>query len=409
MKISSNNAADISGALLRGAKGGDAALAASIAPDAVKATSARTDDVQLSEQSRAEAAKAAEAAKQAVALKQAVADKNSLVNTATDSAPSARAAVAAQDALARSADSAEPAQDAAAASAAPPPELNVTQDDLNGLLAAYGAVNGDARFDARFDYNNDGRIDFNDLNTALSSFSKTPSQPVPQTYTLDDVTSILSTYGRRAGEQGFDARFDTNNDGVVDFTDLNHVLSNISSPITQSQQQQLEGVIEGYGAGVGDPRYNAAYDVDNDGRISFRDLNAVLSSFNAPAQPEAPASPEAAVPPETPATPQTFSLNDVASVLSAYGRREGEQGYDARFDTNSNGVVDFTDLNHVLSNLTSPISSNHQQQLEGLIQGYGAGVGDPLFNAAFDFDNDGRISFADLNELLSQIAGPNPA
>lgn len=282
MKISSNNAADISGALLRGAKGGDAALAASIAPDAVKATSARTDDVQLSEQSRAEAAKAAEAAKQAVALNQAVADKNSLVNTATDSAPSARAAVAAQDALARSADSAEPAQDAAAASAAPPPELNVTQDDLNGLLAAYGAVNGDARFDARFDYNNDGRIDFNDLNTALSSFSKTPSQPVPQTYTLDDVTSILSTYGRRAGEQGFDARFDTNNDGVVDFTDLNHVLSNLTSPISSNHQQQLEGLIQGYGAGVGDPLFNAAFDFDNDGRISFADLNELLSQIAGP-------------------------------------------------------------------------------------------------------------------------------
>lgn len=255
-----HNAAELAGALSLGTTAVDATSRkpASAVGNAADALDTRTDAIHLSQESREHAAKLALAAKHD-------AERKTASPLARDEAPAI-----AQPSSDQGATTASQAQHASS-----PP--SVTQQDLNDLLTAYGSVTGDARFDARFDFNNDGRIDFNDLNTALSSFNANPPQPVAQTFTLNDVTSLLASYGRSAGQPGFDARFDTNNDGRVDFTDLNHVLSNLNSPVTSGQQQQLQGLIEGYGAGIGDPLYNAAFDFDNDGRISFADLNELLS------------------------------------------------------------------------------------------------------------------------------------
>lgn len=280
MKITNlNNAAELANALSIGSAASDAATRAK---PVLRPTYAETNEktqadvVQLSETSRAQAAKRAEAAKADIAAKNTastIAAKQAAL-TAHDAAPSAASPANAQDVQTATAPAAQDKPAPPATSASP----DSTQPDLNGLLAAYGSSTGEARFDARFDYNNDGRIDFNDLNSALSSLAATPPQPeTPQTFSLSDVTNLLSSYGRRQGEQGFDARFDTNQDGVVDFTDLNHVLSNLASPISTNHQQQLAGLIEGYGTGVGDPLFNSAFDYDNDGRISFTDLNELLS------------------------------------------------------------------------------------------------------------------------------------
>lgn len=278
-----NNAAELAGALALGTSSAETAPRAKppiSLNNAADVADTRADVVELSHSSREHAAKQALATKSDIAAKHAaataahVAIKQASI-LAGDIAPAPAASNAAQDVHTISAPIAPPAQDTQPATGAATPDAS--QTDLNGLLAAYGAVAGDARFDARFDFNSDGRIDFNDLNTALSSLAPTPTPPESQVFSLSDVTTLLSSYGRREGEQGFDARFDTNSDGVVDFTDLNHVLSNLASPISSTQQQQLEGLIQGYGTGVGDPLYNASLDFDNDGRISFTDLNELLS------------------------------------------------------------------------------------------------------------------------------------
>ncbi len=273
-----NNATELAGALALGSSTAEASPKAkpAISVTSEETTNTRADVVQLSETSRSHAAKRAAAIKADIAAKQAVPTTTPVAptlpaNAAQDVAPVKAVAQVAQDVQTVSATPAAPAQET------PPATPDASQTDLNGLLAAYGAVNGDPRFDPRFDFNSDGRIDFNDLNTALSALAATPPKPVAQTFSLSDVTTLLSSYGRRQGEQGFDARFDTNNDGVVDFTDLNHVLSNLSSPVSSTHQQQLAGLIEGYGTGVGDPLFNSAFDFDNDGRISFGDLNELLS------------------------------------------------------------------------------------------------------------------------------------
>lgn len=275
------NAADLASALALGSAAAETAPKNTLpaVTDAVSGGAAKSvDHVCLSDECREHSAKLAAQAKHALALKSEIAAKESLALAIEAKSSRAASAPAAQDVLGVNADSAPPARDVANSTPAPTaPDRSVSQDDLNGLLAAYGAVSGDTRFDARFDFNNNGRIDFEDLNTALSSFTATPPATVPQSFTLEDVTSLLSTYGRQTGEQGFDARFDTNNDGVVDFTDLNHVLSNLASPVSSNHQQQLEGLIQSYGAGVGDPLYNVEFDFDNDGRISFQDLNELLS------------------------------------------------------------------------------------------------------------------------------------
>ncbi len=54
---------------------------------------------------------------------------------------------------------------------------------------------------------------------------------------------------------------DTNGDGVVDFTDLNTVLT-------------------AYNAVAADPNYNPGADFDSDGDVDFADLNVVVSAFN---------------------------------------------------------------------------------------------------------------------------------
>lgn len=83
--------------------------------------------------------------------------------------------------------------------------------------------------------------------------------------TLTFSTYNLSTFGHFMGveiEIDFtpDCPGDTNGDGLVNFVDLNRVLS-------------------AFGASTGDPGFIAGADLNGDGAVSFLDLNIVLSFF----------------------------------------------------------------------------------------------------------------------------------
>jgi Ca2+-binding EF-hand superfamily protein len=191
-----------------------------------------------------------------------------------------------------------------------------------------------------------------------------------QVFNQSHLDGLLASFGARSGDASYDPAFDHNGDGVIDFSDLNNVLSNFEPPATE--QPAAQGAAPGAQAPV------------------------------APAEAEEPAG---ATPAPAPADGETFGPGDLSGLLQAFGRRAGEQGYDARFDINSDGVVDFSDLNSALSAFDPPVPEQQQLELTGLLGAFGSSAGDETFDARFDYDGDGRVAFNDLNRLLDELYG----
>lgn len=207
------------------------------------------------------------------------------------------------------------------------------QQDLDSLLSAFGSRQGDGQFNSAFDFNGDGAVDFDDLNRLLSNFvpappaapaqqappASQPTNPAPAiaigaepeaiapaapeaapapvaitapaaatpetkettdgvTFLQGDLPAFLFSYGRSAGEAGFEARFDFNADGVIGFDDLNTALSNIS-PGAAQHASTLEGLVNAFGLNQGQEGFDARFDIDADGFIGFADLNQLLSDL----------------------------------------------------------------------------------------------------------------------------------
>lgn len=226
------------------------------------------------------------------------------------------------------------------------------------------------------------------------------------------------------------------------------------SPITDGVtygQAELDSLLASFGAGQGSAQFNAASDLNGDGLVNFDDLNRLLSNFAPAAAPATQAAPPPPAPTSKPAqtpiasaaaereaapvatpastpeataaaaplTPEAgtaqaapsptgqtdgggFDQSDLPSLLFSYGSRLGESGFDARFDFNSDGVIGFDDLNTALSSI-SPGAAQHASTLEGLVNAFGLGQGAEGFAPEFDFDGDGFIGFADLNRLLDDL------
>lgn len=194
-----------------------------------------------------------------------------------------------------------------------------TQADVDSVLKLYGAAEGQSGFDAAFDFNSDGKIDFSDLNFVLSNVASVPpgitpppgeepqaaltvndhqpvainpeptstpptqDQPAPAgaqpRYTPDDLSGLINTFGKSTADEGFNPAFDLDGNGTVDFNDLNSLLSNLGQAVTSEGQQLLTSVLEAFGAQAGDPRYNPDLDHGNKGYIGFVDLNRALDSL----------------------------------------------------------------------------------------------------------------------------------
>lgn len=215
------------------------------------------------------------------------------VNDPADARPKAKAqSSAAQLSPAPAQSSAGPAAKDAQSNAV------YTQADLDRVLASFGARTGDQNYDPTLDFNADGAIDFGDLNHVLSNFSTEPTAPTPpatptppvvpteptapagpEPFTVGDLTALIGGYGLRAGQQGFDPRLDVNGNGELDFGDLNHVLSQIAPGSTAQQQSTLEGLANAYGLREGDEGYDVRFDLDQDGLVGFSDLNRLLNDL----------------------------------------------------------------------------------------------------------------------------------
>lgn len=163
-----------------------------------------------------------------------------------------------------------------------------------------------------------------------------------------------------------------------------------AEPPTPPADSRMASFLASYGASKGDSRFNEKFDLDGDGVIGFSDLNALLSQ---PAEPAA--------------EQRVFTSGDLDGLLKSFNSRLGDDGFNPEYDLNQDGVIDFTDLNNLVNNLSpdavseSPVAT----EVTGLLGAFNRREGQEGFDARFDYDNDGVVSFADLNQLLDQLTG----
>ena len=114
--------------------------------------------------------------------------------------------------------------------------------------------------------------------TPISTQPVVPGAASPK-FTQADLSALLASFGKSAGQDGFDARFDFQGRGSVGFEDLSTLLANFASPVSTAAQRRLTGVLAGYGARQGDANYDPTLDAGGKGYIGFADLSAALAGI----------------------------------------------------------------------------------------------------------------------------------
>lgn len=98
----------------------------------------------------------------------------------------------------------------------------------------------------------------------------------PRVYTNKDIELVLGAFGAGADDERFDPELDFDGDGQIGFPDLNELLARLDQG--QSPQQTLiDQLTDLFGLSANDQRFNPALDFDNDGVINFTDLNTLLA------------------------------------------------------------------------------------------------------------------------------------
>ncbi len=125
-----------------------------------------------------------------------------------------------------------------------------------------------------------------------------PAPTDAKIYDQDDLDAIDAAWQSKRGEAGYNARADANDDGVVDFKDKTHVLRHwgLQTPERAWEeplerlpevfgQEHIDAIQKAMGATNGDSRFSNALDVNQDGKLSFADITAVLANWGKPIPP----------------------------------------------------------------------------------------------------------------------------
>lgn len=222
----------------------------------------------------------------------------------------------------------------------------------------------------------------------------TQEAPEPRVYNDADRKALLAAWGSSPGEERFAAEFDLNNDGRINASDLAALLGSFkpteSSPSSNGEDSppalSLEGLRSAWGTQLGESGFDPNYDFNNDGIINSSDLAEYLGGQFGQTESNDPAS-------------------DVAGLLAAFGAKKGEEGFDSAYDHDGDGRISSADLAQILGDRGAEAADAlRQNQLQRLLEAFGASDGDSGFEGEFDFDGDGRISSADLAEFLGRSA-----
>ncbi|MBX3352518.1 MAG: hypothetical protein KF684_06250 [Phycisphaeraceae bacterium] len=215
---------------------------------------------------------------------------------------------------------------------------------------------------------------------------QTPATPTPAAPSTPDdlVASVLKSIGARAGEDGYNAALDVNGDGVINFADLNAAISGAGAPPQTGGPSPIESPA---------------------GAPTAQGLGADASDDIAPTNSDAIGAPVPSTPAPSNDEPRVYTADDIELALGAFGAVDGDDAFDTDFDFDGDGRISFGDLNELLSRLGGQTAQ--QSLISQLTELFGATSNDTRFNPSIDFDGDGVINFTDLNTLLSRLAENN--
>lgn len=143
-----------------------------------------------------------------------------------------------------------------------PPDYQPEQT-VDGLLAAWGTS------DPVYDLNGDGKVDVDDLLMLLNG----NGQPEPAEASAEQTAPpMLTLEGLRGAWGSDDARYDFNQDGVVNERDLETLIQNGGAMPNPESGLSLDDLLAAWGTN------NAKYDFNGNGQVDIQDLIALLSN-----------------------------------------------------------------------------------------------------------------------------------
>ncbi len=164
--------------------------------------------------------------------------------------------------------------------------IQFTQADIDSLLNLFGSTNADSDFNEQFDLDGNGTINLQDLNAMLAQISQVQPQGIEEpepSFTQEDLDLLLESFGAQAGDENYSDALDLDGDGIIGLQDLNAMLANLSAqpqPATYTQSH-IDQLTAAFGASTGDENFVAQLDLNEDGTLNLADLNAMLASMSA--------------------------------------------------------------------------------------------------------------------------------
>lgn len=207
------------------------------------------------------------------------------------------------------------------------------------------------------DLNRDGVVNIDDLTLVTSNFGRTASEASDQRadanadgiINIDDLNIVTSNFGRERISSGAFSVVDTNRDGTLTAEELTAALRRLTAA---------------WGKKTGEAGFDTPLDFDQSGVISGNDLDEILrlvSSMSTPEQRRLKAF-------QTIDQNQDYTLtaaemiNALRGFRAALGKKEGDEGFDPKYDFNNSGGVAVNDLAFIRE-LRPQLAELEQRQL----------------------------------------------
>jgi hypothetical protein len=218
--------------------------------------------------------------------------------------------------------------------------------DMDAIDKSFNTLQGDPNFNPAADLNNDKVINMTDRMLLMAYFSKN-NIPIP---TMPSIYIPSSTPVATSTPVPVTVNYDVNRDGIIDAKDMDAIDKSFNT-------------LQGY------PNFNPAADLNSDKVINMTDrmlLIAYFSKNNIPI----PTMPSIYIPSSTPVTTST----PVPMAVN--------------YDVNRDGIIDAKDMDAIDKSFNT-------------LQGY------PNFNPAADLNNDKVINMADKMLLIAYFSRNN--